>query len=110
MHLENGAPTKSDIPAYAAALSDTLIFDALLPGFNDLVKEAVISYEKVTAMSQGAVDPLLDMVLVGKLMALVGVLQSHILAPQGPVDPVEKLKVQRNYAEEKVSKCFLSDS
>ena len=102
--MSTDAPTlHGDIAASAAVLKEYTSFDCLLHGFNELVKETVIAYEQCESINENSQsDPVLQMVLVGRFMALVGLLQSHMLAPQGPVDPVEKLRVQLEYAKKKV--------
>ena len=54
------------------------------------------------ANAGGSADAVSQMVAVGRFMGAVGLLQSYVMTPQGPVDPVQVLRIRLEHVRKQV--------
>ena len=75
---------------------------ALLPNYQEVVSVLMTSCKRCLEGTEKA--PVRRLAFRnGEIFMLAGLLQTFLLAPQGPVDPAEKQQFQLTYAEQEVS-------
>ena len=80
----------------------SLPLEVLLPNYQEVVTALMTSCKRCSEGIENA--PVRKLAFRnGEIFMLAGLLQTFLLAPQGPVDPVEKQQFQLTYAEQEVS-------
>ena len=109
--LVNQLSTHEPDISHDVNLAELSVYDVLLPNFVDVTKATIAAVQPVLqhcSQSGQSEDVTESAFENGKAMVHVGLLQSFLLAPQGPVDPAQKKAVQLEYARQEVSELLVS--
>lgn len=90
---------------FHTALSHTNLA-ALFPDFGPIATRCLASIKECSMLLETR-ETLLQQCMLGEAWTYAGLLQAFLLAPQGPVDPAEKLAVKLDYFRQEVGhrKC-----
>ena len=82
------------------------LMSPIFPEFDNILKSVAEAYKlSFSKVNEDSASPFDRLISLGNLLALAGMLQAFLLAPQGPVDPVQKVAVKLEYAKQEVRLC-----
>ena len=88
--------------------NDFAVLKPLCPDVESVLQNCLTSDETCRSILTGSEsnpDVCKQVLAVGTFMSEVGVLQSHVMAPQGPVDPVQVLSIRLQHVHNQVRHC-----